>query len=132
MSMPKTVRSADMYEYNKSLKSNAQALRRDMTPEERHLWYDFLKKLPISVKRQMVIENYILDFYIPKARLAIEVDGRQHLAVEHAEKDAERDSDLKSMGITVIRCRNEDIKNNFKRTCDLILAALDIKASDMI
>ena len=103
-----------------------------MTPEERHLWYDFLKKLPISVKRQMVIENYILDFYIPKARLAIEVDGRQHLAVEHADRDAERDSDLKSMGITVIRCRNEDIKNNFKRTCDLILEALDIKASDMI
>ena len=54
-----------------------------MTAEERHLWYDFLKKLPIPVKRQKNIENYILDFYIPSAKLAIEIDGRQHKLAEN-------------------------------------------------
>ncbi len=40
------------YKYDKNLVCNAQELRKNMTPEERHLWYDFLKKLPITVNRQ--------------------------------------------------------------------------------
>ena len=49
-----------------------------MTPEEKHLWYDFLKKLPITVNRQKSIGNYIVDFYISSADLVIEIDGAQH------------------------------------------------------
>lgn len=69
-----------MYPYNKKLVSNAQTLRKNLTSEERHLWYDFLKKLPMPVKRQKNIENYIVDFYIPQVKTVIEIDGIQHTA----------------------------------------------------
>ena len=76
--------------YNTGLKENAQNLRKNMTPEEKHLWYDFLKHLPITVNRQKVIENYIVDFYIHEARIVIEVDGRQHKAEEARKRDEKR------------------------------------------
>lgn len=69
-----------MYPYNKKLVANAQTLRKNLTLEERHLWYDFLKKLPMPVKRQKNIENYIVDFYIPQVKTVIEIDGIQHTA----------------------------------------------------
>ena len=69
-----------MYPYNKKLVANAQTLRKNMTSEERHLWYDFLKKLPMPIKRQKNIENYIVDFYIPQVKTVIEIDGIQHTA----------------------------------------------------
>ena len=72
-----------MIPYNKNLVSNARTLRSNMTPEEKHLWYDFLKKLPFTVKRQHNIENYIVDFYIAEKKIAIEVDGGQHFTSEH-------------------------------------------------
>lgn len=71
-----------MIPYNKNLVSNARTLRSNMTPEEKHLWYDFLKKLPFTVKRQHNIENYIVDFYIAEKKIAIEVDGGQHFTSE--------------------------------------------------
>ena len=49
-----------------------------MTDEEKHLWYDFLKYLPITVNRQKIVSNYILDFFIASKKLAIELDGSQH------------------------------------------------------
>lgn len=64
-----------MLPYNKKLFGNARELRSNMTPEEKHLWYDFLKKLPVPVKRQYNIKNYIVDFYIPRFKTVIEVDG---------------------------------------------------------
>lgn len=69
-----------MIPYNKNLVKNAQELRKNMTPEEKHLWYDFLKKLPFNVRRQHNIENYIVDFYIAEKKAVIEVDGIQHTA----------------------------------------------------
>lgn len=60
------------------LHENARMLRLNMTPEEKHLWYDFLKKLPVPVKRQYCIKGYIVDFYIPGKKTVIEVDGLQH------------------------------------------------------
>ena len=73
---------------------NSQKLRTHMTKEELHLWLDFLKKCPYSVRRQKVMGNYILDFYIPEAKIAIELDGRQHGKEENRESDRERDSFL--------------------------------------
>ena len=67
-----------IYKYNKKLVANAQILRKNMTKQEKHLWYDFLKKLPITVNRQRNIGNYIVDFFIPSAKLVIEIDGAQH------------------------------------------------------
>ena len=120
-----------MYSYNKKLVSNAQELRKDMTAEERHLWYDFLKKLPIPVKRQKNIENYILDFYIPSAKLAIEIDGRQHKLAENREDDRIRDEFLNSLGITVVRYTNDDTRDRFQAVAKDILNRLGLGYEDL-
>jgi very-short-patch-repair endonuclease len=64
--------------YDTELTTNAKILRKNMTKEERHLWYDFLKSYLIRILRQKVIDNYIVDFYCHSARLIIELDGSQH------------------------------------------------------
>ena len=120
-----------MYSYNKKLIANAQELRRNMTAEERHLWYDFLKMLPIPVKRQKNIENYILDFYIPSAKLAIEIDGRQHKLPEHLEQDRIRDEFLNGSGIAVVRYSNDDIRNRFQAVAKDILNRLGLGFEDL-
>ena len=120
-----------VYSYNKMLVSNAQELRKNMTAEERHLWYDFLKKLPIPVKRQKNIENYILDFYIPSAKLAIEIDGRQHKLAENREDDRIRDEFLNSLGITVVRYTNDDIRDRFQAVAKDILNRLGLGYEDL-
>ena len=120
-----------MYSYNKKLVSNAQELRRNMTAEERHLWYDFLKRLPVPVKRQKNIGNYILDFYIPSAKLAIEIDGRQHKLAENREDDRIRDEFLNSLGITVVRYTNDDIRNRFQAVAKDILNRLGLGYEDL-
>ena len=74
-----------------------------MTPEERHLWYDFLKKLPITVNRQKVIGNYIADSYIASSKIVIELDGAQHYRTDNKETDRIRDDYMKTNGITVLR-----------------------------
>lgn len=75
-----------IYSYNKKLVSNARALRNNMTDEENHLWYDFLKKLPLTVNRQKNIGNYIVDFFIASKRIVIEIDGIQHKMPENKKK----------------------------------------------
>ena len=120
-----------MYPYNKKLVTNAQILRKNMTPEEKHLWYDLLRKLPITVKRQKNIENYIVDFYIAKIKTVIEVDGIQHSAPENLAADAERDATLAKWGITVLRYSNEDIRNRFSAVADDILSQLGLTAADL-
>ena len=120
-----------MIPYNKDLVPNAQALRKDMTREEKHLWYDFLRRLPFTVKRQHNIENYIVDFYIAKKKIVIEIDGRQHTAPEHKKTDEIRDSVLKSWNITVLRYSNDDIRKNFNAVADDILKNLNLTYSDL-
>ena len=88
-----------------------------MTKEEKHLWYDFLKLLPLTVNRQKVIENYIVDFYIAEAEIIIELDGSQHYDEAGVEKDKIRDQHLKSMGFTILRYTNLDIQRQFKAVC---------------
>ena len=65
-------------ETNKELNTAAKELRRNMTKEEKRLWYDFLKSYPIQFNRQKVIGNYIVDFYCKSANIVIEIDGAQH------------------------------------------------------
>ena len=76
---------------NPSSTKFSQELRTNMTKEEKHLWYDFLKKLPQTVNRQKVVGNYILDFYCADAKIAIELDGSQHYEQDGKEKDLVRD-----------------------------------------
>ncbi len=112
------------YDYNEKLTLNAQELRKNMTPEERHLWYDFLKQLPTTVNRQKMIGEYIVDFYIHSAKLVIEIDGKQHCTVKHKQSDDARDAYLLKLGITVLRYSNERIRNHFNLVCDEILMHL--------
>ena len=119
------------YKYNKKLVKNAQILRRNMTPEEKHLWYDFLKKLPITVNRQKNIDNYIIDFFISSKGIAIEIDGRQHTMEKNAESDKKRDAFLNSLGITVLRYSNTDINQNFSVVCYDILSKLELSTTDL-
>ena len=108
------------YTYNKALVGTAQKLRKQMTDEEKHLWYDFLQKLPQTVYRQKVIGNYVVDFYCAAAKLVIELDGDQHATAKGIEKDAERDKYLQSLGLTVIRYSNYAIKTNFNGVCEYL------------
>ena len=118
-----------MIPYNKKLVSNARTLRKNMTPEEKHLWYDFLKKLPFNVRRQHNIENYIVDFYIAEKKIVIEIDGRQHLLPEHKESDEQRTAVLATWGISVLRYSNDSIRNNFNAVTEDILRKLDLDFS---
>ena len=110
---------------NAKLTGNAKALRRNMTKEERHLWYDFFKALPMTVNRQKVIGNYIVDFYIATAKIVIELDGSQHYDVQGVESDAKRDEFLNSLGIKVLRYSNLDINQRFDSVCQDILNAIN-------
>ena len=107
--------------HNSKLSGNAKALRRNMTKEERHLWYDFLKGLPVMVHRQKVIGNYIVDFYIAEAKLVIELDGSQHFEDVGKKADAVRDAYLNSVGLTVLRYSNADVNQRFRGVCEDIL-----------
>ena len=117
--------------YNKDLVRNAQSLRRNMTPEEKHLWYDFLCRLPIKAHRQYNIGNYIVDFYVPQKHLVIEIDGIQHLTEEHEEKDQIRDKFLKEQGLKVLRFPNESIRKSFSDVCQIILNYTELNFGDL-
>lgn len=112
--------------YNKSLVSSAQLLRKEMTKEEKHLWYDFLKKLPVTVNRQKNIGNYIVDFYIASKNIVIELDGSQHYEEQAYQKDKERDNSLFKLGIRVLRYQNTEINKNFNGVCRDILNELGL------
>ncbi len=111
---------------NPKLRKNAQKLRREMTKEERRLWYDFLKRLPITVNRQKVIGPYIVDFYCASRKLVIELDGSQHYEDEGAASDRGRDHALNQLGITVVRYSNDDINRNFDGVCADLLRRLEL------
>ena len=103
---------------NSRLTGNSQALRKNMTKEERHLWYDFLKTLPVTFNRQKVIGSYIVDFYCASRKIAIELDGSQHYMDEGKKKDSNRDAYLNKLGIQVLRYSNLDINRNFRGVCE--------------
>ena len=110
--------------YNGRLRGNAKTLRKNMTKEERHLWYDFLKSLPITVHRQKPIGPYIVDFYIASAKIIIELDGSQHYEKEGSEKDVCRDAYLREQGMTILRYSNSDINCDFQGVCQDIWSRL--------
>ena len=116
-----------LYKYNTKLTMVARMLRRNMTSEEKRLWHDFLKKLPITVNRQKNIGNYIVDFYIAKSRTVIEIDGTQHHTPQNAVADKKRDEDLCRLGITVLRYQNDDIHQHFEEVCNDILRHIGLE-----
>ena len=113
-----------MKDYNKGNILRAKTLRKNMTPWERKLWYDFLRDYSIRFQRQKAVGNYILDFYCAKARLVIELDGGGHYTPEQAEKDLIRTKELEAMNLKVIRFCNLDVDRNFSGVCTCINMAV--------
>ena len=107
-------------EYNKKNVILAKNLRKNATPQENHLWYDFLSKYEIRFQRQKAIGDFIADFYCHKARLVIEIDGSQHYDEKGVEKDNLRTEILESYDLKVIRFTNRQINTNFKGVCAYI------------
>ena len=110
--------------HNKELTPLAKQLRSEMTKEERHLWYDFLRTYPIRFSRQKVLGRYIVDFYSAIAYLVIELDGSQHYETDRVEKDAERTAFLNGYGLQVIRIPNHEVNENFEGVCAYIDAVV--------
>ena len=112
--------------HNPKLSGNSRRLRREMTKEERHLWYDFLKTLPITVHRQKILGSFIVDFYIASARIVIELDGSQHYEELGKSKDTERDAWLKNEGYQILRYSNADVNQRFLSVCQDIAEHLQL------
>ncbi len=110
--------------HNKRLVPLAKRLRAEMTKEERHLWYDYLRSYPVRFTRQKVLGPYIADFYCAKAHLVVELDGSQHYSEENLIKDAERTRFLESYGLKVLRIPNNEFIRNFEGVCMSIDAAV--------
>ena len=108
----------------KELRQRSQVLRKQMTKEERHLWYDFLKTYPAQFKRQYSIGPYFVDFYCYKAKLIVELDGSQHCEPKAMEYDKKRTAYLQKQGFLVLRFSNLDVITQFRAVCETIDAAV--------
>ena len=111
--------------YNKALTPLARELRKNMTPQERDLWYQYLRHHPLRFTRQKVLGKYIADFYCASAKLVIELDGSQHYEDKGQEADRERTQFLRQYGIRVLRVPNNAVSQNLRGVCDYIDAALN-------
>ncbi len=109
-----------MKSYKKENIPLAKMLRKNMTPWERKLWYQFLRSYPIRFQRQKAIGDYIVDFYCAKAKLVVELDGGGHYTAEQTKKDGLRTKALEAMDLTVVRFCNLDIDHNFCGVCEMI------------
>ena len=108
------------HKHNSDLVPFARQLRKNMTREERHLWYDFLRSYPIKFTRQKVLGKYIADFFCAQAKLVVELDGSQHYDPSEAEKDGVRTAFLRAYDISVIRIPNNEVMGNFVGVCEYI------------
>ena len=107
-------------QHNSKLTSRAQELRKNMTKEERRLWYEYLHNYPYRFRRQVTVGNDILDFYCAAAKLAVELDGSQHYEPAGQRYDAERTAYLNGLGICVLRFSNLDVLKNLRGVCQQI------------
>ena len=105
---------------NNEILRRSQTLRKQMTKEERHLWYDFLKTYPIQFKRQYPIGCYFADFFCYRAKLVVELDGSQHCEPQQLEYDAQRTAFLEKQGYYVLRLSNRDVMQQFSSVCTAI------------
>ena len=103
--------------YNKDINNIAKTLRKQMTRQERHLWYDFLRNYYVKVYRQRAIDNYVADFYCPAAKLVVELDGGQHYTEKKMLDDEHRSLIINQYGMHVVRIPNNEIDNNFYSVC---------------
>ncbi|AFZ49381.1 endonuclease domain-containing protein [Dactylococcopsis salina] len=116
--------------YNKKLVSRAKELRKNMTLAERKIWFEYLRNFPHRVYRQRPIEQFIVDFYCPKLKLVIEIDGESHYTENAQEYDRERTEVLQGYGLRVIRFNNEEVLQNFTGVVGMIEDLISSNFSD--
>ena len=115
-----------MIRYKRKLKEKARRLRTQMTDSERALWARLRRKQVQSVQfyRQKPIGNYIVDFYAPRAKIVVEVDGSQHMESEQAALDQQRDAFLASQGLRVLRFDSRQVLKEIEGVMEVILDSL--------
>jgi very-short-patch-repair endonuclease len=106
--------------YNSKMKETARSLRKNMTRQEKHLWYDFLRDYPVKWYRQRSVDRFIVDFFCFKARLVIELDGSQHYTEDGMEYDSIRTDILEKYNLEVLRFTNLEVDENFRGVCETI------------
>ena len=109
-----------VWHYSKLTKSAAQELRKNMTPEEKLLWYKFLKSYPQQFRRQKQFGRFIVDFYCSAANLVVELDGDHHFSEQGMAYDEERSLYLNGLGLYVLRFTNADVRDHFEAVCEKI------------
>jgi len=125
---PSAVRSFGMprfVPYRRPLTSRARSLRKDPTPAERKLWYEFLSGRPEKFTRQKPLGSYVADFYCSRRRLVIELDGDSHFMERAAQYDATRTAELELLGLRVLRFTNAEVMETFEGVCLQITRALE-------
>jgi very-short-patch-repair endonuclease len=110
--------------YRMTLTPRARAFRRDPTPAEKKLWYEFLRDLPHKFTRQKPLGQYVADFYCSRRRLVIELDGDSHYTVRAQRYDQVRTAALEMRGVRVMRFTNTDVLQSFEAACAAIGVAL--------
>ena len=106
--------------YNSKMKETARSLRKNMTRQDKHLWYDFLRDYPVKWYRQRSVDRFIVDFFCFKARLVIELDGSQHYTEDGMEYDSIRTDILEKYNLEVLRFTNLEVDENFRGVCETI------------
>ncbi len=115
-----------MLPYNRNLKHNARRLRKNMTDSEQVLWSRLRRKqlLDVQFYRQKPIGNYIVDFFAPKTKLIVEVDGSHHMERDHARKDKYRDAYMTNLGLRVLRFNNRQVLEETDAVMEEILRTM--------
>ena len=111
--------------YRRDLTPKAQALRRDPTPAERKLWFEFLSTHSLKFTRQKPLGRYIADFYCARLLLIIEVDGDSHFTAVGMRRDRSRTESLELQGMRILRFTNADVMERFEAVCDAIERAVN-------
>ncbi len=117
---------------NNKLLPRAKKLRKEMTPQERRLWYDFLRHYPVKVYKQRIIDTFIADFYCASARLVIEVDGSQHFTPDGLKKDAARTEMIEQYNLLVIRFTNREVDRQFEAVCNAIHHLIEVRRTQFL
>ena len=118
------MRDRRLVPYNLRQKTPSRTLRRDCTPAERKLWFEFLSYLPEKFTRQKALGPYIADFYCPRLRIVIEIDGDSHITAGGQSRDTQRTAALRALDVRVIRFTNLEIREQFEAVCARIRKAL--------
>ncbi|GAB4204882.1 MAG: endonuclease domain-containing protein [Coleofasciculaceae cyanobacterium] len=121
MSSNKNLIDSDFHlPYNSKLVERAKSLRKNMTPAEKKLWYNYLRDFKFRVLRQKPIDNFIVDFYCAKLKLVIEIDGDSHFTNDGKDYDQERTQILEGYGLRVMRFTNDEVLKDFAGVCQRI------------